>query len=201
MSALKNKGIYTLDPESANGYSIVAGVVIAILVVAVQVLGWMNLFYSVPLLIGSVLCFRPDLVALCAPDDGEDRGRGAHSSRCPRIPGIHEPRRRRPHQAHAARHLRKISSLRHGARRRAPLGASVRRHRQRSAHLVRFAERLHRIQSAFLFQFHAQHGVGHAPGLHSAPRSSSGGSGFSSGGGSPAEASPEAASVFFTVGR
>ncbi len=55
MSALKQKGIYALDPESANGYSIVAAVVIAILVVGVQVLGWMNLFYSVPLLIGSVL--------------------------------------------------------------------------------------------------------------------------------------------------
>jgi uncharacterized membrane protein YgcG len=55
MNALKNKGIYTLDPESANGYSIVAAVVIAILVVAVQVLGWMNLFYSIPLVIGSVL--------------------------------------------------------------------------------------------------------------------------------------------------
>jgi uncharacterized membrane protein len=55
MSALKQKGIYALDPESANGYSIVVAVVIAVLVVGVQVLGWMNLFYSVPLLIGSVL--------------------------------------------------------------------------------------------------------------------------------------------------
>jgi uncharacterized membrane protein len=55
MSSLKSKGIYTLDPESANAYSIVAAVVIAILVVAVQVMGWMNLFYSVPLVIGSVL--------------------------------------------------------------------------------------------------------------------------------------------------
>ncbi|MGA7566687.1 MAG: DUF2207 domain-containing protein [Terriglobales bacterium] len=50
MSALKSKGIYTLDPESANGYSIAAGVAIAILVVAVQVMGWMNLFDSIPLL-------------------------------------------------------------------------------------------------------------------------------------------------------
>ena len=55
MSALKSKGIYLLDPESANGYSIAAGVAIAILVVAVQVMGWMNLFNSIPLLIGSVL--------------------------------------------------------------------------------------------------------------------------------------------------
>ncbi len=55
MSSLKSKGIYTLDPESANGYSIAAGVAIAILVVAVQIMGWMNLFYSIPLVIGSVL--------------------------------------------------------------------------------------------------------------------------------------------------
>jgi uncharacterized membrane protein YgcG len=55
MSALKSKGIYTLDPESANGYSIVAGVVIAILVIGVQIMGWMNLFYSIPLVIGSVV--------------------------------------------------------------------------------------------------------------------------------------------------
>src|SRR6202158_3899936 len=44
-----------LDPESANGYSIVAAVAIAIAVIAVQVMGWMNLFYSVPLVIGSVI--------------------------------------------------------------------------------------------------------------------------------------------------
>jgi hypothetical protein len=55
MSSLKSKGIYMLDPESANGYSIAAGVAIALLVVAVQVLGWMDLFNSIPLLIGSVL--------------------------------------------------------------------------------------------------------------------------------------------------
>ncbi|MGO9402073.1 MAG: DUF2207 domain-containing protein [Terriglobales bacterium] len=55
MSALKSKGIYTLDPESANAYSIVAAVAIALVVVGVQVMGWLNLFYSVPLLIGSVL--------------------------------------------------------------------------------------------------------------------------------------------------
>jgi uncharacterized membrane protein YgcG len=55
MSALKSKGIYALDPESANAYSIVAAIAIALLVVGVQVMGWMNLLYSVPLLIGSVL--------------------------------------------------------------------------------------------------------------------------------------------------
>jgi hypothetical protein len=55
MSALKNKGIYTLDPESANGYSIVAGVAIAVAVIGVQIMGWMDLFNSIPLVIGSAL--------------------------------------------------------------------------------------------------------------------------------------------------
>lgn len=55
MSALKKKGMYMLDPESANGYSIVAAVAIGILLAAVQVLGWMNLFNSIPLAIVSGL--------------------------------------------------------------------------------------------------------------------------------------------------
>jgi uncharacterized membrane protein len=54
MSALKQKGIYTLDPESANGYSIVAAVAIAIAMGCVQALGWANLFYSAPLAILSI---------------------------------------------------------------------------------------------------------------------------------------------------
>jgi len=54
MSALKRKGVYALDPESANGYSIVAGVVIAVITVGVQILGWMNLFYSVPLALAAI---------------------------------------------------------------------------------------------------------------------------------------------------
>ena len=55
MSSLKSKGIYMLDPESANGYSIVAAIAIAIAVIAVQVMGWVSLFNSIPLVIGSVI--------------------------------------------------------------------------------------------------------------------------------------------------
>jgi len=51
MSALKRKGMYMLDPGSANGYSIAAAVAIALLLAAIQYLGWLNLFNSVPLLI------------------------------------------------------------------------------------------------------------------------------------------------------
>jgi len=55
MSALKRKGMYLLDPGSANGYSIVAAGAIGLLAAGLHYLGWMNLFNSVPLLIGSVL--------------------------------------------------------------------------------------------------------------------------------------------------
>jgi len=51
MSALKTKGIYLLDPESANGYSIVAAIAILIPFGILQYLGWANFFSSIPLLI------------------------------------------------------------------------------------------------------------------------------------------------------
>jgi hypothetical protein len=55
MAALKNKGIYLLDPESANGYSIGAAVAILIPFAIFQYMGWANFFNSIPLLIVSVL--------------------------------------------------------------------------------------------------------------------------------------------------
>jgi uncharacterized membrane protein len=55
MSQLKNKGIYLLDPESANGYSVGAAVAILIPFAFVQYEGWANFFNSIPLLIVSVL--------------------------------------------------------------------------------------------------------------------------------------------------
>jgi uncharacterized membrane protein len=53
MAALKKKGMYMLDPGSANGYSIVAAVAIGLFLAALHYFGWMNLFNSVPLFIGS----------------------------------------------------------------------------------------------------------------------------------------------------
>lgn len=55
MSALKGKGIYLLDPESANGYSIAAGIAILIPFAIFQYMGWANFFNSIPLLIVCVL--------------------------------------------------------------------------------------------------------------------------------------------------
>jgi len=55
MSELRNKGIYLLDPESANGYSIGAAVVILIPFGVFQYLGWVNFLNSIPLLIVCVL--------------------------------------------------------------------------------------------------------------------------------------------------
>ncbi|HEY6338231.1 MAG TPA: DUF2207 domain-containing protein [Candidatus Sulfotelmatobacter sp.] len=51
MSALKRKGFYLLDPESANGYSIGAGIAILIAFAIFQYLGWANFFNSALLLV------------------------------------------------------------------------------------------------------------------------------------------------------
>lgn len=53
MASLKNKGLYLLDPESANGYSVLTGIAILIPFGIVEYLGWANFFNSVSLL---VLC-------------------------------------------------------------------------------------------------------------------------------------------------
>jgi hypothetical protein len=55
MSGLRNKGIYLLDPESANGYSI--GAVFAILIpfAIFQYMGWANFLNSISLLIVCLL--------------------------------------------------------------------------------------------------------------------------------------------------
>jgi len=51
MAALKKKGIYLLDPESANGYSIGAAVAILIPFGILQYVGWANFFNSALLLV------------------------------------------------------------------------------------------------------------------------------------------------------
>jgi uncharacterized membrane protein len=55
MSALKRKGIYLLDPESANGYSVGAAILILAAFGIFQYLGWANFFNSAALLVPSVL--------------------------------------------------------------------------------------------------------------------------------------------------
>ncbi|HWO36396.1 MAG TPA: DUF2207 domain-containing protein [Candidatus Acidoferrum sp.] len=55
MSALKQKGIYTLDPESANAYSFGAAFCILIPFAIFQYFGWADFFSSVPMLILSIL--------------------------------------------------------------------------------------------------------------------------------------------------
>ena len=55
MSALKQKGIYSLDPESANAYSFGAAFCIVIPFAIFQYCGWADFFSSVPMLILSIL--------------------------------------------------------------------------------------------------------------------------------------------------
>ena len=54
MAALKSKGIYMLDPDSANGYSIVAVIGILIPFAISQYMGWANFLNSIPLLIACI---------------------------------------------------------------------------------------------------------------------------------------------------
>src|ERR1019366_4350827 len=51
MAALRNKNMYTLDPDSANALSIVAAIAIVIAFIAMQVLGWANFVSSAMLLV------------------------------------------------------------------------------------------------------------------------------------------------------
>ena len=55
MSSLRSKGMYLLDPESANGYSIAALIVILIPFALAQFFGYANFFASMGLLIAAVL--------------------------------------------------------------------------------------------------------------------------------------------------
>src|SRR6476660_31861 len=54
-AALKNKGIYLLDPDSANGYSVVAALLIVAPFLISQFTGYKQVFNSVVLLIGCVI--------------------------------------------------------------------------------------------------------------------------------------------------
>jgi uncharacterized membrane protein YgcG len=55
MSALKSKGMYTVDPDSAHGYLALGVLLVALPYVALQVLGGVDFLSSVPLAIGSGL--------------------------------------------------------------------------------------------------------------------------------------------------
>jgi Predicted membrane protein (DUF2207) len=55
MAGLKNKGLYLLDPDSANGYSVVAAIGILIPFAILQFIGWANFFNSIPLLIACIV--------------------------------------------------------------------------------------------------------------------------------------------------
>ncbi|HWG40264.1 MAG TPA: DUF2207 domain-containing protein [Candidatus Acidoferrales bacterium] len=55
MSALKSKGMYTVDPDSATGYLVLGFLMVALPYVALQVLGIADFLSSIPMIIGSGL--------------------------------------------------------------------------------------------------------------------------------------------------
>ena len=105
MSALKAKGMYLVDPESANAYSVGAIVVILAPFVIAQFMGGLNVFSSLGPgdLVGRHCGAR--LVVVRAADDGKDDERRTHARRTARVSGVHESRGRRPLETHAPGHL------------------------------------------------------------------------------------------------
>jgi len=51
MSALKQKGIYSVDPESASGWSVLGAIVVLVSFGIFEYFGWANFFSSMPLLV------------------------------------------------------------------------------------------------------------------------------------------------------
>ena len=195
MAALKNKGIYLLDPESANGYSVVAAIAILVPFGILQYLGWAELLRTRPsadvvcVILAAVIWWLFARVMTAKTVKGATHpGRGAW------VPGIHESRGCGPAEAACRRQRSKSFCLTPWrwawsitGRRRLPESSKIRR-------VVRGAGRLcRRLQSDFLFEFDAQHGDRHAPGFRVSParqfvrlglwrRGFGGGGGFSGGG-------------------
>ena len=111
MAALKTKGIYTLDPESANGYSI--GMVFVILIpfglLPIFRLGKLSQFRAASDRLRSNL--GSGLVAVRARYDGQNCKRRTDAHRGPRLPGVHESRGCGATQADAARTRSRSTSL------------------------------------------------------------------------------------------
>ena len=101
MAALRRKGMYIVDPDSAHSYVFVAAIVIAI----PFILGQYSRMDFAPRCAARHRRRNCDLrahhLALRSPDDGKDRPRRTNRRAGPRLPGIHESRRCRPSEAHA----------------------------------------------------------------------------------------------------
>ena len=167
MSALKQKGIYALDPESANGYSAGAAVCILIPFAVLQFLGWVNFFSSVPVAIVSVLIAAVIWFLFARVMTAKTlKGSRVHTA----VLGFQEFMNRVDGErlkTMPSRHLREISPLCHGARRGASLGASLLGNRERSAVMVCGPGLWIRngLQSDPFLVVDARHGDGHAPGI------------------------------------
>ena len=95
-AALKNKGMYMLDPDSANAYSVGAAIVIAAPFLISQFTGYKPVFNSVVLLIGCGIIsaviwwlFAREMSAKTVQGGANPRSRAGLS-------GVYEPRGRRP---------------------------------------------------------------------------------------------------------
>ena len=167
--ALRNKNMYALDPDSANGFSIVAAIVIVISFVAMQALGWANFSNSVRLLLVSAAIstlvwwlFARKMTAKTANGSRTYVG----------VLGFQEFMNRVD-----ADRLKTMPPDTFEKFLPYAMALGVEHHwAQAFAGIVKdppswyvASAPVHRIQSDFLFQFHEQHGYKHAAGLRFRP--------------------------------
>ena len=125
MAALKTKGIYLLDPESANGYSIGTAVAILASLALFQLPGLGELLQLRASAGGVHSAVGADLVSVCASHDRQNSEGRAGTGGGTRLSGIHESRGCGPVEGHAADYVRKVSAVCDGPGRGASLGAGV----------------------------------------------------------------------------
>ena len=105
MSALKSKGMYLVDPDSANAYNI-GGIILALLPFGLlQFFGFKDFFCVRTATRWRIDRLGDHLVPVRSRDERKDVARRPHYDSRSRISGIHEPCGCRPFEAHAARHV------------------------------------------------------------------------------------------------
>ena len=97
--------MYLLDPDSANGYSIGAALLIVAPFLIVQFTGYKQVFNSVVLLIVCGIVSAIIWWLFAREMSAKTVQGGAHPDCGAGIPGVHESRGRRPPEAHAAGHF------------------------------------------------------------------------------------------------
>ena len=122
---VKSKGMYSVDPDSAHAYVFLGILLTVAPFMLVQVLGIASILESPGLLIASASLAVIVIIIFARIMTAKSKKGRADQDRNSRLPGVHQSRGCRSPAPHAARYLREVPALRHGARHREPLGQGL----------------------------------------------------------------------------